>query len=225
MKKTAYLLFAIGISFVTCFSASAQTIIHTEDFTVNQTRLFDFLSFTGNNNFTPMGLQIAIPDAATLGTADNFGGLGVAPQVPVNLNGVTNIEVTAQLDAGNASDIVLSIREGIAGAAGDGEFFSITVPQSLFTTGSFTTVNIDLANPPIPIFNGDFPANPGSNGVLDGVLGNTGIQNPFEGTATSNFTVQSVTFINDPPVVVPEPSSLALLFGLGSIIGVRRRRS
>jgi len=223
MKKTAYLLFAIAISFVTSFSASAQTIIHTEDFTVNQTRLFDFLSFTGNNNFTPMGLQIAIPDAATLGTADNFGGLGVAPQVPVNLNGVTNIEVTAQLDAGNASDIILSIREGIVGAAGDGEFFSITVPQSLFTTGSFTTVNIDLANPPIPIFNGD-TANPGADGVLNGVLSNTGIQNPFGGTDTSNFTIQSVTFINN-PVAVPEPSSLALLFGLGSIIGVRRRRS
>ena len=171
-----------------------------------------------------MGLQIAIPDAATLGTADNFGGLGVAPQVPVNLNGVTNIEVTAQLDAGNASDIILSIREGIAGAAGDGEFFSITVPQSLFTTGSFTTVNIDLANPPIPIFNGD-QGNPGADGVLNGILSNTGLQNPFGGTATSNFTVQSVSFINDPPVVVPEPSSLALLFGLGSIIGVRRRRS
>lgn len=222
MKKTAYLLFAIAISFVTSFSASAQTIIHTEDFTVNQTRLFDFLSFTGNNNFTPMGLQIAIPDAATLGTADNFGGLGVAPQVPVNLNGVTNIEVTAQLDAGNASDIILSIREGIAGAAGDGEFFSITVPQSLFTTGSFTTVNIDLATN--PGFNGD-AGNPGADGVLNGVLSNTGIQNEFQGTAASNFTIQSVAFINNPPDVVPEPSSLALLFGLGSIIGVRRRRS
>ena len=223
MKKTAYLLFAIAISFVTSFSASAQTIIHTEDFTVNQTRLFDFLSFTGNNNFTPLGLQIAIPDAATLGTADNFGGVGVAPLAPVNLNGVTNIEVTAQLDAGNASDIILSIREGIAGAAGDGEFFSITVPQSLFTVGSFTTVNIDLANPPgPPIFPGD-QGNPGADGVLNGVLSNTGLQNPFGGTDTSNFTVQSVTFINNP--VVPEPSSLALLMSVGSIIGIRRRRS
>ena len=169
-----------------------------------------------------MGLQLAIPDAATLGTADNFGGLGVAPQVPVNLNGVTNIEVTAQLDAGNASDIILSIREGIVGAAGDGEFFSITVPQSLFTTGSFTTVNIDLATN--PGFNGD-AGNPGADGVLNGVLSNTGIQNEFQGTAASNFTIQSVAFINNPPDVVPEPSSLALLFGLGSIIGVRRRRS
>ena len=84
-------------------------------------------------------------------------------------------------------------------------------------------MNIDLANPPIPIFNGDFPANPGSNGVLDGVLSNTGLQNPFGGTATSNFTIQSVTFINN--AVVPEPSSLALLLSLGSIVGIRRRRS
>ena len=220
MKKTAYLLFAIGISFVTCFSASAQTIIHTEDFTVNQTALFDFSAFSGNNSFVPMGLQVAVPDAATLGLASNFGGVGVAPLAPVNLNGVTTIEVTGQLDAGNASDIVLSIREGIAGAAGDGEFFSITIPQSSFTTGSFSTVSIDLATN--PGFNGD-NTNPGADGVLNGVLSNTGIQNPFGGTDTSNFTIQSVTFINN--AVVPEPSSLALLTGLGSIIGIRRRRS
>ena len=222
MKKTAYLLFAIGISFVTCFSASAQTIIHTEDFTVNQTPLFDFAAFSGNNSFVPMGLQVAVPDAATLGLASNFGGVGIAPQVPVNLDGVTTIEVTGQLDAGNANDIVLSIREGIAGAAGDGEFFSITIPQSSFTTGSFSTVSIDLATN--SGFNGD-TGNPGADGVLNGVLSNTGIQNEFQGTAASNFTIQSVAFINNPPDVVPEPSSLALLFGLGSIIGVRRRRS
>ena len=223
MKKTAYFLFAIAICFVTSFSASAQTIIHTEDFTVNQTPLFDFGAFSGNTSFVPMGLQVAVPDAADLmpPAASNFGGIGIAPQVPVNLDGVTTIEVKAQLDAGNASDLVLSIREGIAGAAGDGEFFSITIPQSSFTTGSFSTVSIDLATN--PGFNGDFPANPGSNGVLDGVLGNTGIQNPFGGTATSNFTIQSVTFINN--AVVPEPSSLALLLSLGSIVGIRRRRS
>lgn len=223
MKKTAYLLFAIGISFVTCFSASAQTIIHTEDFTVNQTRLFDFGAFSGNNSFVPLGLQVAVPDAANLmpPAASNFGGVGVAPLAPVNLNGVTTIEVTGQLDAGNASDIVLSIREGIAGAAGDGEFFSITIPQSSFTTGSFSTVSIDLATN--SGFNGD-TGNPGADGVLNGVLSNTGIQNPFGGTDTSNFTIQSVVFISNPEVV-PEPSSLALLMGLGSIIGIRRRRS
>ena len=218
--------YILGVLVAVCLSctASAQSIIHTEDFTVNQTALFDFAAFSGNNSFVPAGLMVNVPDAATLGAPSNFGGLGIAPVIPVNLNGVTSIDLTAQLDAGNASDIVLSIREGIAGAAGDGEFFSITVPQSLFTVGSFTTVNIDLANPPgPPIFNGDI-ANPGGDGVLNGVLGNTGVQNPFGGTATSNFTIQSVVYIND-NVVIPEPGSLALLAGLGSILATRRRRS
>ena len=146
-------------------SASAQSTIYLEDFTTNQTALFDFGAFTDNTTFDPTGLITNIP-----ASADSFGGIGVAPVVPVNLNGLTSIELTAQVDAGNASDIVVSIREGIAGAAGDGEFFSFNVPATSFTPGAgFQTISID----PTTGFNGDFD-NPGGDMVLNGVLSNTG---------------------------------------------------
>ena len=133
-------------------SASAQSTIYLEDFTTNQTALFDFGAFTGNTTFDPTGLITNIP-----ASADSFGGIGVAPIMPVNLNGLTSIEITAQAEPLNMNDIVVSIREAANAAGVAGEFFSFTVPAAAFAGGGFQTVSID----PTTGFNGE---------VTDGVL-------------------------------------------------------
>ena len=192
-----------------CTNASAQSTIYLEDFTTNQTPLFDFGAFAGNTSFSAAGLLTDIP-----ASADSFGGIGVAPVVPISLAGLTSIELTAQVEPGNMSDIVVSIREAAVGAQAMGEFFSFTVPATSFTPGAgFQTVSID----PTTGFNGDV-----ANGILDGPLDNSGIQSPFGGTAAQSFTVQSIEFIGGP--AVPEPGSLAVLLSLGSIVALRRRR-
>ena len=214
---------AIAVVGLCSASASAQVSLHLEDFTTNQTTLFTFGAFDDTNaTFGPDGLTTNIP----VGAVDNFGGIGVAApsgQSTVSLDGLTSIEVTLQAEPGNVSDVVLSIREGVIGGApaDDGEFFSFTIPAASFAGGGFQTVSID----PTTGFNGDFPANPGSDGVLNGLLNNTGIQTPFGGNDLQNVTVQSVNFIGGPAEVIPEPSSLALLMGLGSVIAIRRRRA
>lgn len=184
---------------------------YLEDFTTNQTAAFTFGAYDGNTTFTTEGLVVTIP-----ASGDSFGGIGVAPVVGVDLTGVTSIEVTARLDAGNASDLILSVRED-NGAGGDGEFLSYAIAASSFTEGSFVTVAID----PTSFF---FNDGPGANGVLDGLINNTGIQSPFGGTSAQNYTVQSVNYIG--AVAVPEPSTAGfLLVGLLGLCGARRKRN
>ena len=191
-------------------NASAQTVIHLEDFTVNQTPLFDFGAFAGNTSFSPLGLLTNIP-----ASADSFGGIGVAPLAPVDLTGTTSIELTAQVEPGNMSAIVVSIREAADAAGVIGEFFSFTVPASAFAGGGFQTVSID----PTSGFNGDT-----TNGILDGPLDNSGVQTPFGGVDSQSFTVQSIAFLGDAPAV-PEPGSLVALLSLGTVAALRRRRA
>lgn len=194
-----------------CMGSATASAQYLEDFTTNQTPLFFFGAYDATNAvFTSEGLDVDIP-----ASADSFGGIGVAPPpgVSVDLTGVTAIEVTARLDAGNASDLVVSIRED-DGMGGDGEFFSFTVAQTDFTLGEFVTVSID----PTTGFNGDT-----TDGVLNGPLNNTSIQSPFAGVDAQNFTVQSVNFVG--ATAVPEPGSCALLAALLPMIAFRRRKS
>ena len=203
-----YLVSGLVVSAIGFCAAAASAQNYLEDLTTNQTALFDFGAYSGNTTFTPDGLVIDIVD-----TGDStFGGIGIAPVASVDLTGVTAIEVTARLDAGNASDLILAIRED-DGFGGEGEFFSFTAAASNFTEGSFVTFSID----PTTGINGD-----STNGVLDGPLNNTGLQSPF-GTAAQNYTVQSINFVNA-TVSVPEPNLVSILFGLSVIFACRRRR-
>ena len=115
----------------------------------------------------------------------------------------------------NVDNITISIREAAnPDGSGDGEFFSFTIPASDFTTTGFTTVSID----PTSGFNGET-----TNGVLDGILNNSGVQNTFGGADAQNVTVQSIDFVGPAPAV-PEPGSLVALLSLGTVAALRRRR-
>ena len=171
--------------------AIAQTnSLYLEDFTSNQTLLYDFGAFALATDptaasFSSSGVSTNIP-----ASSDSFGGLGVAPSSSaVDLTGTTTIEVTARADAGNASDLIISIRESPNGGT-IGEFFSYTIAAESFPVGGgFVTVTVDPASG----FNGDH-----TDGVLNGQLNDTGVQSPFNGTAAHHYTVQSVNFLSGP---------------------------
>ena len=125
------------------------------------------------------------------------------------------ILINARLDAGNAADLVITLREVGDGVA-PGEFFSYTIPASSFTTGSFSTVSI---SPTSFGFNGDE-----TNALLDETLFEVGIQSPFGQNNQQNITVRSISIETD-AAVIPEPSSLALLLSSFSLLATRRKRS
>ena len=168
--------------------ASAQTTtLYTEDFRTNQTLRFSFgsLSTTTNptsSSFSDLGISTNVP-----ASENSFGGLGVAPADPLaDLTGTTSIEVVARVDAGNQSDLVITVRENPT-AGVQGEFFSYVVPASSFPVGGgFVSVSVN----PATGFNGDV-----TDGVLNGRVTDIGIQTPFNGSAAQNFTIQSVSFI------------------------------
>jgi hypothetical protein len=198
---------------VTSFSVATASADVVEDLTTNQTLFEQFGAFVQGSNFefTSEGLDIDIP-----ASGDSFGGASVAAVEVVDLSTLTALEVTARLDAGNGSPLILAIRED-DGSGGLGEFHSFSAPASAFTEGEFVTVSID---PTTPFFIGDT-----TNGVLDGILNNTSIQSPFGGTASQNFTVSSVNFVGATVVSnIPEPGTLGLL-ALGMVgLASRRRR-
>ena len=185
LSKLRLLFLVLLTSLSAAVSVSAQTSLYLEDFTTNQTLRYDFGAFDAPNahSFSSLGVVTNIP-----ASANSFGGLGVAPTIPlVDITGTTSIEVVARADAGNQSDLIISIREAPNSAGVMGEFFSYTIPASNFPTGGgFVTVSID----PTGGFNGDI-----TDGVLNGSLNDTGVQSPFNGTAAHNYTVQSVNFI------------------------------
>ena len=205
--KFSVMSFAIAFAGFCAATASAD---YVEDFTTNQTTLFAFGAFVEGDtfNYTSEGLDVDIPSAA-----DTFGAVAVAPTAMVDLSGVTEIQVTARLDAGNESPLILAVREG-NGMGGDGEFLSYSIDASSFTEGSFVTVSVD---PTAFFFNGD-PA----DGVLNGPLNNTSIQTPFGAGGASFYTVASVTYVG--ASVVPEPTTAAVLLGLCPMFALRRRR-
>ena len=188
--KLRLLFIVLLTSFFGANNASSQIAsLYLEDFTTNQTLVFEFGAFASPaaSSFSSSGVSTNIP-----ASADSFGGLGVAPtNGSVDITGTSSIEVVARADAGNASDLVISIREAPGPAGVDGEFFSYTIPANKFPAGGgFVTVTIDPASG----FNGDR-----TDGVLNGLLNDTSVQSPFNGTAAQNFTVQSVNFLGGIP--------------------------
>ena len=197
MRSKLQLLFLVLMTgLFGAVSASAQTSLYLEDFTTNQTLQYDFGAFDAPNahSFSSQGVVTNIP-----ASSDSFGGLGVGPTIPmVDITGTVSIEVVARADAGNQSDLVISIREAPSSNGVIGEFFSYTIPRSNFPTGGgFVTVSID----PTSGFNGD-----ATNSVLDGPLNDTGIQSPYAGTAAHHYTVQSVNFVGVGPSPDPDPN-------------------
>ena len=172
--------------FATGFASAQSSSLYLEDFRSNQNLLFEFGAFASGPSafsFSSLGVTTNIP-----ASSDSFGGLGVLPtSASVSITGTTAIEVVARANPGNQSDLVISIREAAAGGQTLGEFFSYTIPRSNFPVGGgFVTVTID----PTSGFNGD-----STDGVLNGILRDTGIQSPFNGTAAHNYTIQSVNYI------------------------------
>ena len=202
---------------VTSFSVATASAQVVEDFTTNQTIFEQFGAHVEGTTFvfTSEGLDIDVPAGP-----DTFGGATVAALEVFDLSTITSLDVTARLDAGNGSPLVVAIRED-DGAGGLGEFLAFSAPASAFTEGEFVTVSID---PTTAFFNGDNGGEGTENGVLDGILNNTSIQAPFGGTASQNFTVSSVTFVGATVVPgIPEPGTLSLL-ALGMVGLVSRRR-
>ena len=198
MRSTLSFLFLVLLSVpFAAGDASAQSSLYLEDFTTNQTLRYAFGTFDnpGANAFNSSGVETNIP-----ASSDSFGGLGVSPTIPsVSISGTTSIEVVARADAGNQSDLVISIRETPDDGQELGEFFSYTIARSNFPTGGgFRTVSIDPASG----YNGDM-----TDGVLNGSLSDTGIQSPFNGTAAHHYTVQSVNFIGPDSGTVSEPNA------------------
>ena len=194
------LIAAMALFSLVAFTASTSAD-EVEDFTTNQNLLFDFGAYSGNFTFTSEGIDIDIP-----ASADSFGGLGIAASQPIDLSKVGEISVTARLDDINSTDLVVALRET------GSEFFSYQFAATDFVLGEFTTLTIDASD---FFFNGDT-----ADGVLNGTLDNTGFQSLFGSTGLQSFTVQNVTFIH----AVPEPGSVAILIGMGSMLVVRRRR-
>lgn len=183
--KLSLLVLLIGLFGSACASAQNSSL-YLEDFTTNQTLRFAFGAFDSPSaiSFSSAGVSTNIP-----ASGDSFGGLGVDPvNPPVDITGTTSIEVVARADAGNQSDLIISIREAPTGNQERGEFFSYTVPANNFPVGGgFVTVSID----PVAFnFNGDR-----TDGILNGILNDTGIQSPFDGTAAQNYTVQSIQYV------------------------------
>ena len=196
-SKLKLCLLTLLIGLCGAVSASAQnSSLYFEDFTTNQTLRFAFGAFDSPSGitFSSEGVSTNIP-----ASGDSFGGLGVDPvNPPVDITGTTSIEVVARADAGNQSDLIISIREAPTGNQEQGEFFSYTVPSDNFPVGGgFVTVSID----PVAFnFNGDR-----TDGILNGVLNDTGIQSPFDGTAAQRYTVQSINYVGLPQGPGPEP--------------------
>ena len=201
MRSTLKLLLLVLLTgFYGANFTSAQTSLYLEDLTTNQTLLYEFGSFdnAGAHWFSSLGVVTNIP-----ASSDSFGGLGVSPTVSlVDITGTTSIEVVARADAGNQSDLVITVREAANSTETTGEFFSYTIPASNFPVGGgFMTVSID----PTSGFNGDV-----TDGVLNGPLSDTGVQAPYGGTAAHNYTVQSINFIGpDTGGEEPEPADCA----------------
>ena len=200
-SKLKLCLLTLLIGLCGAVSASAQnSSLYFEDFATNQTLRFAFGAFDTPSaiSFSSEGVSTNIP-----ASGDSFGGLGVDPvNPPVDITGTTSIEVVARVDAGNQSDLIISIREAPTGNQEMGEFFSYTVPANNFPVGGgFVTVSID---PAAFNFNGDR-----TDGILNGVLNDTGIQSPFNGTAAQRYTVQSIQYLGPPqgpdPDLDPEP--------------------
>ena len=194
-KFKLFLLILVTVLCGAVDSSAQTTFIYGEDFRANQTLRFSFGALSASNNPTPFSFSALGISTNVPASANSFGGLGVSPTNPLaDVTGTTSIEVVARVDAGNQSDLVITVRE--TGAAGvQGEFFSYIVPASSFPAGGgFATVSVN----PATGFNGDV-----TDGVLNGRILDIGIQTPFNGSAAQNFTVQSVSFIGGFP---PRPA-------------------
>ena len=122
-----------------------------------------------------------------------------------------SLKIVAELGADNSSDFIVAVREV------SGEFFSFSVPASVFTVGEFTEYKLELGS---PVFVGDTSGTGLSDGVLNDAIQEVSFQSPFGGSGTIDVVVQSIA----QHVVIPEPTTIALLGFAGLATATMRRR-
>ena len=185
----------IGLALAASLNINAATILVT-DFGTN----FDADYANGFGEFT--GVSTGANGTTTFGTGNNDGmTLTAAFPSIVDLTGYTNISITAQVNASNASGFTFLIYSAPT------EFASADFLASDFT-GSLTTVTKALA------FSSGFdPLTVAYYGINGGTPG---------GTANFRYTFDSASVSS-----VPEPSTYAALSGIAVLgfVAYRRRRS
>jgi len=187
----------------TCFSAPKVFGEFTEDLTVNDNVIFTFGDFDFGHTFTNEGLSIDIPNTT-------IGSISITPSAVFGLSSLSSVEVTARAEAGNQSNLLLTVNNSVSS-----DIFVYEFLQSDFTVGEFVTLSLD-AN--------DFSSvTLLETGVLNGDITGFGFAVEFPPNPSISplqFTVQSVEFVTS----VPEPMALpALLLVCGSL-GIRRNR-
>ena len=187
--------------------------LYLEDYRTNQNVLYEFGTFASNptaTSFSSTGLSTNIP-----ASLDTFGGIGIAPtSSSVDLTGTTRIEIVARVNVGNASDLIISIREAPDSTGQIGEFFSYRIAAERLQSadGGFVRITID----PGSGFNGDQ-----TDGVLNGILNDTSIQTPVAGTSAQSYTVQSINFLGSLPDAPQDCVAAVTLHGALSVSGTR----
>ena len=223
MRLHKFLLAAIAILSV---AATAKADIVRFDFQTGETTP-DFATgletgpgFSG----TLDGITFTASATSTMGTTvPNAAGTGLGVNSSVDGDQASSIDpgeiltLTVTFDPAAFSSVQLAnIDLGATGGATDGAVVALpngttltfsdedTAPAGFtFDTNDIITVNRDT-NP--------INLNSGDAFVFSTPVGNTG-----------EFRVQRISLHLD-PIVVPEPSSLALLGLLGGVVGIRRRR-
>ena len=119
----------------------------------------------------------------------------------------SSIDVTARVEAGNQSDLILFASSG-------NDFFIYSFPQNDFVVDQFVTVSLD-ANDFDPLLTLS------NTGVLNGDITNFGFTIAFTSDSPPlEYTVESVVFATS----VPEPTALPILLLLCGSLGMRRNR-
>jgi len=186
----------IGLALAASLNINAATILVT-DFGTN----FDADYANGFGEFTVE--STGANGTTTFGTGNNDGMTLIAafPSNPPDMTGYTDISITAQVNASNASGFTFLLYSSPT------EFASADFLASDFT-GSLTTVTKALA------FSSGFdPSTVAYYGINGGTPG---------GTANFRYTFDSASVSS-----VPEPSTYAALSGIAVLgfVAYRRRRS
>jgi hypothetical protein len=187
----------IGLALAASLNINAATILVT-DFGTN----FDAEYANGFGEFT--GVSTGASGTTTFGTGNNDGmTLTAALASPLDMSGYTNISVTAQVDASNASGFTFLFYSAPT------EFAAADFLASDFT-GSLTTVTKALV-----LTSGFDPAQVAYYGFNGGTPG---------GTANFRYTFDRVSVST---TAIPEPSTYAALSGIAVLgfVAYRRRRS
>ena len=200
---------AVAMTFVfACFSTSKVFGDFPEDLRINTNVVFEFGDFLGPFSgfnpgayeFTNEGLAIDIPNTS-------LGSVFLSPTAVFDLSDLSSIDVTARVEAGNQSDLILFASSG-------NDFFIYSFPQNDFVVDQFVTVSLD-ANDFDPLLTLS------NTGVLNGDITNFGFTIAFTSDSPPlEYTVESVVFATS----VPEPTALPILLLLCGSLGMRRNR-